>query len=172
MGLASTPASTTNSNPLDARRSPLSPTLTAEEVSHSLEVAEGAAGRGYIKPAKDNGYVLITLPGGVDGSVFEGVRWSCDATFFSQMRRLCDFGVRVEVGEVGFDIDEVEDLEELCQILKDDEQGKKFKLSKCREEVQKYAKVKRDLRLAKERASWMLGGVAVIGFFLGYIGAK
>ncbi|GMI14908.1 hypothetical protein TrVE_jg6043 [Triparma verrucosa] len=137
-----------------------SPTLTSAEVAQSLEVA--AKGKSYIKPAKDNGYVLITLSGRVDGAVFEGVRWSCDETFSSQARRLCAFG-EVVVGEPGFDIDEIDDLEELYKILKADEEGKEFKLTRCRAELQKYEQKKLQRKKAKDRATWLLWGMTLLG---------
>ena len=62
-----------------------SPHLSPSEVSLSLflSASENAS---YIKPARDGGYLLLSLPDGVGGDVFKGVEWSCEVTFATQVR--------------------------------------------------------------------------------------
>jgi len=95
--------------------------------------------KAFICPARDGGYVLLSLPwapalpqeeeegggggeaetggvrGGCNRSVFADVAWSAPNTCLSQLARLQATGLQVVVGDTFEDVDEEEDLNRLRQ---------------------------------------------------------
>jgi hypothetical protein len=47
--------------------------------------------------------------------------------------------------------------------LKADEEGKEFKLTRCRAELQKYEQKKLQRKKVKDRATWLLWGMTLLG---------
>ena len=97
-----------------------SPGLQPSEIVHSFTVAQQplpstatSTLTAYISPARDGGYVLLSLPAGSPPTVFQNVEWSAPQTCVSQIKALSLAGCYVSVGKTGSDVDEVCDLIEL-----------------------------------------------------------
>mmetsp|Transcript_8198 Transcript_8198/g.17119 ORF Transcript_8198/g.17119 Transcript_8198/m.17119 type:complete len:274 (+) Transcript_8198:123-944(+) len=136
-----------------------SPHLSAAEVSRALTLSASES-LGYIKPARDGGYMLISLPAAVGGEVFEGVEWSSEVTFATQIRQLCS-RTEVRVGEVGFDIDSVADLNSLHELVV---QSSGLELKECREFFKTY-KPKDE---TKANPNVVLTALLLMGFTVGF----
>ena len=74
-------------------------------------------GKAYINPANDGGYAMLCVPHHAPPSIFQGVRWSSSLTAISQLKALTDNGVDTVIGSLMNDIDEPEDLMNLCVRL-------------------------------------------------------
>ncbi|KAK9236454.1 nucleotide-diphospho-sugar transferase [Lipomyces kononenkoae] len=72
----------------------------------------------HMLPARDGGYVLLTVPLGSNGTVFDRIAWSCDRTASLQIIRLAEAGVSCLLGEMLDDVDNPEDLERLWKARK------------------------------------------------------
>lgn len=87
--------------------------LTVERVRNAAEgAAEGVA---QILPARDGGYVLLSVPASCQPDIFDGVPWSCDKTCDAQIANIKANGVDVVVGQTLGDVDEPSDLDELIK---------------------------------------------------------
>ena len=62
------------------------PDLPEDELLRGLELAR--AGKAYLKPAEDGGYVLLALPAAARHTVFDEVEWSTAETARTQAARL------------------------------------------------------------------------------------
>jgi len=84
------------------------PHLSRSELARG--VREAAAGRAYLAPACDGGYVLLSLPATCPPTVFQDVRWSATDTLASQQAALEASGLAVSVGTRAYrDVDEPDD---------------------------------------------------------------
>ena len=69
-------------------------------------------------PAADGGYGLLSVPAHAPANqVFRGVRWSHSLTAVSQIKALTDAGITVIIGRLMHDIDEPDDVRDLCNRL-------------------------------------------------------
>ena len=105
-----------------------SPELPMEEIIHGLQVAssssdENRPGKAHVCPANDGGYGLLSIPYHAPSTtIFKGVRWSHPLTALSQMKALTDNNIVVTMGKLMFDIDELNDVEELaCRLIASDD---------------------------------------------------
>ena len=74
----------------------------------------------HICPCPDGGYGLLSVPASVDAhQVFDGVLWSHSSTALSQLKALSDAHVSVRVGRLMYDIDEPNDVHDLCLRLQE-----------------------------------------------------
>jgi glycosyltransferase A (GT-A) superfamily protein (DUF2064 family) len=102
-----------------------SPQLNLEELDMALsfnayESEKDNQCTAYICPCPDGGYGMISIPACVaSGQAFRGVVWSQSLTALSQIKALTDANpnVRIQLGRLMYDIDEPDDLLELCQRL-------------------------------------------------------
>ncbi|PWN87268.1 hypothetical protein FA10DRAFT_198978 [Acaromyces ingoldii] len=86
--------------------------LKREHVHRAIQrVQDGLGKTAYMIPASDGGYVLLTVPLGLDSAkAFGNIRWSCPQTAEDQSRRLSELGLDVELGPTLQDVDEPGDL--------------------------------------------------------------
>ena len=69
-------------------------------------------------PAADGGYGLLSVPSSANPrSCFANVQWSHPLTALSQMKALTDQGLAVTLGPIMHDIDDGDDMEQLCRRL-------------------------------------------------------
>lgn len=69
-------------------------------------------------PALDGGYAMLCVPPAADPTrTFSGMYWSHPLTGMSQIKALTDQGIPTLVGKIVRDIDETEDVTELCRCL-------------------------------------------------------
>jgi len=96
-----------------------SPELPLDELvvaTATTTAAEGTAAT--LCPAADGGYGMVSIPACVDARrAFRGVRWSHPLTAASQIKALTDCNVPVKLGQLMYDIDEPEDVLDLCRRL-------------------------------------------------------
>jgi uncharacterized protein len=83
------------------------PELRASHLREAL--AELAAGRAVVGPARDGGYYLLGLVAPAPG-LFAGIDWSTDRVLRQTLERAERMGLTVRLLEVLADIDTVEDL--------------------------------------------------------------
>ena len=84
------------------------PHLSRSEIARGI--SEAAAGRAYLAPACEGGYVLLSLPAMCPPTVFQDVRWSTTDTLASQQAALEASGLAVSVGTRTYrDVDEPDD---------------------------------------------------------------
>jgi len=75
-------------------------------------------------PASDGGYGMLSVPGHADAAkTFQQILWSHPLTAIAQTKALSDQGIPVRIGTLMEDIDEPQDVENLCQRLRQDSQG-------------------------------------------------
>lgn len=70
--------------------------------------------KAHILPARDGGYVLLSVPVNCQDAIFDRITWSSSQTCAAQIKRLVETGLECEIGEVLDDVDEPEDLDRLC----------------------------------------------------------
>lgn len=70
-------------------------------------------------PADDGGYGMLSVPSNAKAAkTFGGVCWSQTLTAVSQLKALTDQGISVRIGTLMHDIDEPEDVQQLCNRLR------------------------------------------------------
>lgn len=72
-----------------------------------------------ILPARDGGYVLLSVPSSCQNTIFDRIPWSSSQTCAAQIERLVETGLECDVGETLDDVDEPEDLDRLWQARGD-----------------------------------------------------
>jgi len=95
------------------------PHLSSESLRNGFEVA--SAGKAYICPASDGGYVLLILPCSANEEVFDNIRWSSESTCEDQKQSIVSNGIEVEEGDIYTDIDTIEDLLHFVSLLQSDQ---------------------------------------------------
>lgn len=85
--------------------------LTPDRVRSSI--ASVTPSKAHILPARDGGYVLLSIPLRRSGNVFDEIPWSSDQTGDVQVKTLTANGIACEVGDTLDDVDEPEDLDRL-----------------------------------------------------------
>lgn len=90
------------------------PQLPLDELHVALQDFHAA----HICPCLDGGYGMISIPFCAPSShVFANIRWSHPMTALSQIKALTDASVTVKVGRLMQDIDEPQDVLDLCKRL-------------------------------------------------------
>jgi len=80
--------------------------------------AAAATSTATLSPAWDGGYAMLCVPQNADPSkTFSRMHWSHPLTGMSQIKALTDQGIAVSVGAVVRDVDEADDVRELCGVL-------------------------------------------------------
>jgi uncharacterized protein len=93
-----------------------SPDLPLDIIATAFEYT--SAGKAYLKPAFDGGYVCLGLPASALHTVFLDIDWSTPDTGRQQAARLRELGVpTVVANSKWWDIDEPEDLAPLLERL-------------------------------------------------------
>lgn len=70
-------------------------------------------------PAADGGYGLLSVPASANPrACFANVQWSHPLTALSQIKALTDQGLTVSLGPIMHDIDDGDDMEQLCRRLR------------------------------------------------------
>lgn len=70
-------------------------------------------------PSDDGGYGMLSVPATADAdSIFDGIRWSDPLTAVAQLKNLTDGGVPVRIGQLMHDMDEPDDVLNLCARLR------------------------------------------------------
>lgn len=78
-------------------------------------------------PAADGGYGMLAVPLSADPySTFHGVLWSNPLTAISQIKALTDQSIVVVTGRLMYDIDEPQDVNKLCDRLRERKQLNSF----------------------------------------------
>ncbi|KAL7581515.1 hypothetical protein ACA910_022084 [Epithemia clementina (nom. ined.)] len=97
------------------------PEIPLDEIATALTNPQNA----LLCPALDGGYGMLSVPAHVHAQhVFlplsaggEGGRWSTSLTAVAQIKALTDANVRVRLGRLMQDMDEKQDVQDLCQRL-------------------------------------------------------
>lgn len=94
-----------------------SPLLELGDIVYGLTAAS-KKGTAVMCPADDGGYGMLCVPPNAPSSkIFRGVHWSHSLTAVSQLKALTDQNVPVLLGKLMHDIDEIDDVKQLCQRL-------------------------------------------------------
>lgn len=95
----------------------LTPSTILDSMSlvSATTTAAAAAAAAHMLPARDGGYVLLTVPLTCASSVFHRIPWSENQTARVQIDRLEEAGLSCVVGDVLDDVDDPQDLERLWE---------------------------------------------------------
>ena len=84
--------------------------------AHIMGAVDGTADNvAQILPARDGGYVLLSLPATCPSTIFDNIPWSCEETCKAQVARIKESGLHVRLGEELDDVDDASDLERLLE---------------------------------------------------------
>jgi len=74
--------------------------------------------RAVLCPSPDGGYGLLSVPSTINENVvFRDIPWSTSLTAMAQLKVLTDHNVHVQIGRLMPDIDQPQDVAQLCQRL-------------------------------------------------------
>lgn len=88
--------------------------LNPARIEQSVAIATPT--KAHVLPARDGGYVLLSVPSNCQNTIFDRIPWSSSQTCAAQIERLVESGLECELGETLDDIDEPEDLDRLWQM--------------------------------------------------------
>lgn len=93
-------------------------TTQEEEQETTTSIISNTAAAATLCPALDGGYVMLCVPPAADPTrTFSGMYWSHALTGMSQIKALTDQGIPVLVGKIVRDVDETDDVTDLCRSL-------------------------------------------------------
>lgn len=104
-----------------------SPQLPLEEMASALNVSTSASSedgpaveKALLCPCPDGGYGMLSVPANAPADkIFDGVQWSHPLTALSQLKALSDAGVAIRMGRLMYDMDEPDDVHDLCRRLQE-----------------------------------------------------
>ncbi len=99
------------------------PTLPVARVEEAFARVE-AGSDVVLGPADDGGYYLIAVSRrALDPRLFEDIEWSTERVLRTTLERAAELGLRVELLELGSDVDTPADLSRLARDLRDGDLG-------------------------------------------------
>ncbi len=74
-------------------------------------------------PASDGGYGMLSVPAHADSAkIFQGIPWSHPLTAIAQVKAFTDQDIPVCIGTLMHDIDEPQDVKDMCERLRHDKE--------------------------------------------------
>jgi Uncharacterized protein conserved in bacteria (DUF2064) len=92
-----------------------SPVLPLDDIRKAIL----SPGEAYLCPADDGGYGMLSIPSQADpAKSFDEIPWSQSLTAMAQIKALTDQGINVKIGSLMYDIDEPDDVLQLCERIR------------------------------------------------------
>lgn len=94
-----------------------SPVIPLDDIHNAIM----SPGEAFLCPADDGGYGMLSVPRLADSAkTFREIPWSQSLTAIAQTKALTDQGISVKIGSLMHDIDEPEDVQRLCERIRND----------------------------------------------------